>query len=187
MFGKKGGTGRAASTTRQHPSGFGAEVNFDITPSAKTMILSIIFFGVCALVLFKKVMDPGGVLINRLIELGPFGADILYGTLFVASLGFVAIATYQIVLSFGKKVFISLDDHAIVGPRWYGNPGEVKVDFTSIRDIEFSQISNSEFIVIHTNDGRKIRVGNKNFRIASEWAQFLDEFRARVGSRFSGN
>jgi hypothetical protein len=151
------------------------------------MVLVGAFFGMCSLVLYNKLIDPRGVIINRLIELGPFGADVFYGTLFIGSLSFVAIAVYQIILSFGKKVFISIDDYSIVGPRWYGNPGTVKVDFTSIRDIEISQISNSEFILIHANDGRKIRVGKKNFCIPSEWAQFLDVLRARVGSGVSGN
>jgi hypothetical protein len=179
-FGKKG------VVAGKHPLGAKTShqsnpvLKFDVTPRASLMMSGIAFFGVGAVVFFDKLLDPGGVIINRVIELGPAGANLLFATLMAACLAFVVPACMGLLNSLGERIFVTLDNQSIAGPSRYGGSTIVRLDFRSIRDVDLSSSSNSEFLVITGSDGTKIRVGKPNFRNASEWAQFLSALDTRI-------
>ncbi len=145
------------------------------------MLLGIAFFGAGALVFFGKMLDRRGVIINGLIELDTFGADILYSVLIGTCLTFIALATVALLKSFGAKIFVTVDSQSITGPIRYGGSSLVRISLTSVRDVNVSSVSNNEFLVVTDIDGRKIKVGQANFRISSEWPLFLSELRRRLG------
>jgi hypothetical protein len=153
---------------------------FDVTPKPLKMLLGIALFGAAACLFYVKMCDPRGVLINNLIELGPLGADILWGVLVFASLAMVAFAGLGLARSFGEKVYITLDSHAIVGPRNWNSNRLVRIEYRSIGNLNHSRISNHEFLAIKANDGRKIKVGQTHFRISGEWAEFLQDLQKNL-------
>ncbi len=183
-FGKKGAVSQPlVASSRGHISPNNV-LKFDVTPKPAKMILGIAFFGAGALIFFDKLLDPRGIIINGLIELGPAGADIFYSVLILASAVFVAFGIVGLIKSFGEPTFIVLDSQSISGPTRYGGSSIARISFNAVRDVNVSSISNHEFLVVTGSDGRKIKVGQANFRNSSDWSHFLAELNAKL--RFSG-
>ena len=179
-FGRKG-IASTGSSGPARPAAATTAVKFDVTPKPWQMLFGFLFFGAAGAVLAGKVADPRGLIINGLIELSPGGADIFYGVLVATAALMSGAALLLLIKSFGAKMHVSLDNHAVTGPKFYASAGTVRIDFKSISNVDLQRVQNSEFLKITARDGRKIRVGQSNFRVASEWNQFLGELQRRMG------
>ena len=68
---------------------------YDYKPKWTNIILVAVFFGLCAVALGAKAAgNDCGVVINRIIELGPDGATAFYWALCASSVAFVAVAAF---------------------------------------------------------------------------------------------
>jgi hypothetical protein len=145
------------------------------------------FSGFAAVVMLYKIGDPRGLLLNRVIELSPFGADIFYGTLFLISAFAAGFSGYAIIRSFGEKLFLTLDSQAITGPRYYGLPGMISLRYSQIATLKRTAYDQHRGVIIEANDGRKIRIGTANFLDAGQWPEFIHQLERRMGhsDRFS--
>lgn len=157
--------------------------SFEVTPHPWRALFGACFFGAAGLLFYVKLRDPRGLLINHLIELDPQSADIFWAILMVASLAMAALAILGFVRSFGEKVFLSLDHHAISGPRNWNSNRLVRITYSTIIDAKFMRMRDQEMIVISSRDGRKIKVGQVHFRRSTEWPQFLALLDARMNRR----
>lgn len=148
---------------------------------------SAAFFGFAAVVMLYKIGDPRGLLLNRVIELSPFGADIFFGILFLISAFAAGFSGFAIVRSFGEKLFLTLDAQTITGPRFYGLPGMISLRYSQIATLKQTAYDQHLGVVIQATDGRKIRIGTANFRDADQWPEFLHQLERRIGhsDRFS--
>jgi hypothetical protein len=144
------------------------------------MLMGIFFFGTAALMFYAKLRDPRGLLINHLIELGSDGADIFWGILILVSLAMSALSLVGLIRSFGEKVYLTVDVHAVTGPRNWNSKRVVRIDYGSIRGVSQQRMRDQEFVVITANDGRKIKVGQTHFRKSDDWSEFLEELFARI-------
>ena len=180
-FGRKGAGADAPQPIGRQQASLPVLTKFNVTPHPLKMLLGIALFGVGAMVMFEKLLDPRGLLINGFIELGPTGADIFFIILIVLCLGMTAFACVGLVRSFGDKVFVTLDNQSITGPSSYNGTRTVRIAFNAVRDVNVTKMRDKEFLVIRSADGRLIKVGQANFRVATEWSQFISELNGRLG------
>jgi hypothetical protein len=180
MFGRKGLDAEGVAPARQNRDVLPVPVRFDITPRPGKMLLGIAFFSAGAALMVAKLLDPRGVNINGVIELGPLGADIFFVILLLATLWLVGLGCIGLARSFGSKVFVTLDNQAITGPNSYLQLGTKRIAFGAVRSVNLIDMNSHQFVEILAADGGKIKVGSGNFRVSAEWPRFLAEINARM-------
>lgn len=180
MFGRKGLDAEGVAPARQNRGVLPAPVTFDVTPRPGKMLVGIVFFSAGAALIVMKLLDPRGVTINGVIELGPLGADILYGVLLLAILWLVGLGCIGLARSFGSKVLLTLDNQAITGPNSYLQSGTRRIAFGAVRSVDLMEVNGHQFVEIVGADGGKIKIGSANFRVSTEWPRFLAEINARM-------
>jgi len=158
-------------------------LQYDVTLHPMAMLLGVMAGLAGAMVCFKGLQDPRGLLINRVIELDPGSANVFWGALIVASLGFAVLAAVRFVQSFGERVFITLDSHAISGPTSDYGLRTARIEYRSIQNVRVLAMRGQESVVISATDGRKIKVGQWRFRVSAQWMDFQRELCSRVGGR----
>lgn len=180
-FGRKG-LGPQSDVSPGLPPGRPApRLQYDVTPQPLKMLLASGFFGLGVVVFVIELRDPRGLLINHLIRLSPDQADIFFTVLILISAAITGAGLLGFFQSFGDKVFVTLDNHAISGPARYAAVTRiVRVPLAAVREVKVTRIRDQESVVITAEDGRKIRVGRANFRVKAEWSVFLAELRNRL-------
>lgn len=155
-------------------------LKYDVTLHPFAMLLGIIGGLAGAMVFVKKLQDPRGLLINRVIELDPASADMFWGALIVASLGLAVAAAIGFVRSFGERVYVTIDSHAISGPTSEYGMRTVRIEYRAIQYIKVTAMRDMETLAITAADGRKIKVGQWRFRISDQWGDFQHELRSKL-------
>jgi hypothetical protein len=174
-FGRKRAINSPSTINRPASLSSAGMLKFDVTPSPAKMLMGIVFSGGGALFFFDKLVDPRGLIISGMIELGPTGADVFYGVLIGGCLIFCLLAGYGLLNAFGERVFVTLDNISIAGPTRYNGTQVIRITYPMIGKVDLTRVNDQESVVITGKDGGKIRVSQTNFRNTSQWPQFLEE------------
>ena len=180
-FGRKGlSEKQGLSASPPRPSRVPQDIaRFDVTPHPMKMVL-MVFFGLGgAVVMLNEMLDPRGLILNRIIHFSPFSADIFFGVLLLACLGLAGFGALAFARSFGDRIWLSLDNHAVTGPSSFGSRTQVRMRFVDIRDARVQTYQKQQYMTLRAHDGRKIRIGTAHFRQSDEWPVFLKELQRR--------
>lgn len=188
MFGRKGlgaaGSGAptarfagARETGRQPFSG--VEVSFSLKSHKLLMLCGIFASAICSVLFLGGLAHPGGVVINRAIPLGPLGADLFWGLLFLASLWGLGGSTRGFIAAFGPPRCLVLDHHAISGPASPTSRKVVRIGWTEIVQTRLQALKGSYFLTIKA-PGKTLRVGDANFADKQEFMKLLSALEQRL-------
>lgn len=147
------------------------------------MVPGALFFGLCAMVLFWRALtNQRGLVIEGLIHLGPSVARGFYGVLCAASLGFVAIACFLLVVHSGRAHEVVVDDSGITtpGPAWRLDARR-SVKFADITEIREQKISGQHFITLMTPE-HKVWIAKSHLPDGA-FDEIVAFVRERVGDR----
>jgi hypothetical protein len=161
-----------------------AEIHFDVTPSIGKSLLGMFFFLGCGLIFVDMGSEHRGLIINHLIRFDAAEASTFYIVLAILSLCMALLAGLGLVRSFGEKVWLVLGSSSIFGPKSYNGNQIIEIRYDDVKNIERTRVSNHEFVVITSRDGKKIRIGSGNFRQSDQWANFTLELRRRINFQF---
>jgi hypothetical protein len=171
-FGRKG----LADVPARQTSGAGASrglIRFDVTPHPWKMLFTAFACIGAAIVMIALAVEGRG-LILVVIPLSPFLAQIFYLLMALVCLVVLAQSVRGFFRSFGEKMWMTLDQHAITGPTQYSGTRTVRIAFNGVKNINLSNHGDDECLVITSHDGKKIKVGSANFRDPSKWPAFLE-------------
>lgn len=173
------GIGQTAQAPRQASANIR---KFDVTPKPLLMIACIVFFGAVSAFLLYEVFDPRGVVINGFITLGPVGADIFFGLLFLASAGAVVIGVSGLLSSLRGKSYLTLDGQAIEGLSGPLMRKQARIQYALIEDVKLSEYQGKHMVKIIGRNGDTIRTGSQDFRSDAEFGEFLDLLNERLAA-----
>ena len=154
---------------------------FDITPKPWASGLMAIICAVAGYFMLRELADPRGVIINNLITLGPVGADIFFGLLFLVCAGSTILACANLKTGLTKTVWLRLEGDAIEG---WSNPfsrQSSRIPYAQIRNVSVRQQGRHYFATIKGWQGETIRTASANFRSKTEFSRFLELLSERVG------
>jgi uncharacterized membrane protein len=157
---------------------------YPMRPSWVFIGFGLVFFGGAAIYFTSQARtDHAGIVINRIIELGPLGAKITFGVLAALSAAFVVAALLSIVHFRGGKRVVVVDDRAIEipGPMW--RPAPRRILFAEIRAVRTESVSGQEFLTIVHPDG-KATIGRQLVGTAA-YLEILGTLQQRVATRAS--
>lgn len=179
-FGRKGLAGMPDIRQSKSARSSGA-IRFDVTPHPWKMLFAA-FACLFAILMLLALAVEGRGLILFVIPLGPMGAQIFYVLMaMVCAVGLVH-TVRGFVRSFGEKMWMSLDQRAIIGPNRYGGTNTVRIAFSGIIKVDLSSHSDDQYLVITGRDGKKIKVSSANFREPNEWSAFIEALDLRLNA-----
>ena len=149
--------------------------------SRKTpMVLAVLFFGAVGGFLgWRSLTNDRGLILNGVITFDTEGASIFYAVLAVTSLLFVGAGGIALVRQFGEPQWLTLDQHAVSGPRSVINATPVRIPYSEIANVKLFSYRGQTGAEIRARDRRKIWLGTKSF----EHDDMLDEFLEELGQR----
>lgn len=177
-FGRKGLAAEAVNqpSRLKAPSG---SIRFDVTPHPWKMLFAAIACVAAALFSLALAVEGRG-LILIIIPLSPTAAQIFYVLMALVCLAGLVHCVRGFFRSFGDKMWMTLDHHAITAPTQYGGTKTARIVFDGIKNVDLSSYSGNHFLVITSLDGKKIKVGSANLRDSSKWPAFLEELDRRL-------
>jgi hypothetical protein len=118
------------------------------------MLLGVLFFGAClAFYTHRGLSNHRGLVINRLIELGPDGATVFYWSLAGGSAAFVLVGLWALASRTLRESFLILDEQGLTIPsRWTARTRVIP--YSSIRGIELVTLSGQRLLQIETESGK---------------------------------
>lgn len=132
---------------------------YEYKPGWMAILFGGIFFTVCGGMLTKVALtNQQGLLINRVIELGPAAATVFYWVLAACSFTFVLISAalaYVRMTSFHR---IQLTDDAIVAPRSVWTSRDTVIPYNAIANINEQVVSGQRFLNIFPANGKKLMI-----------------------------
>ncbi|WP_298304708.1 hypothetical protein [uncultured Erythrobacter sp.] len=179
-FGRKGLAGAPTRQTGMADVSRGS-IRFDVTPHPWKMLFAA-FACIGAAIVMMALAVEGRGLILVIVPLGPTGAQIFYLLMALVCLVGLAHTVRGFLRSFGARMWMTLDQHAITGPTQYGGTRMIRIAYNAIQDIDLSSYGENQFAVIKAHDGGKIKVGSANFREASKWPAFMQGLDRRLNS-----
>jgi hypothetical protein len=150
-------------------------------PKLLTFALCGLFFAGCGVVIGKVALENDrGLILNRILRLGPDSATIFYWVLAAACVAFVVVALLGIARSFGTVREVVLDSAAISAPK---NPLSqvvvVTLPFTAITDLQVTQVHRQKFLVIRHADG-KLNINQSMLPTHDDFDELVEALDARV-------
>lgn len=131
-----------------------AEREYEYRPRWTTIVFCAAFFGPCAAVLgLKAANNDRGLIINRVIELGPDGATILYWVLAALSAAFVGIAAF---LAYDRLTFmrrLAFGPTALIVPASRWSQEEQEIAYRDIVALSEATISGQRFLYVTHRGG----------------------------------
>ena len=134
------------------------EREYEYRPKWTLIVFCAAFFGLGAVVLGEKAANNDrGLIINRVIELGPDGATVFFWVLTACSVGFVAIAAF---LAYHRLTFrqrLAFGPTAVIVPvsRW--SREEKEIAYRDILGLSEATISGQRFLYV-THPGGKYTI-----------------------------
>jgi hypothetical protein len=121
--------------------------------------LVIVFFAAAAYVLYQAgESGQSGLLIGRFIELSPQEATYFHWALFAASLLFVLIGCYVLLLSLRKPRQVRLAPEVLVAPKGAASRRYVHIPYENIETLHVQQVHGQRFLHIHHLGGKLLLV-----------------------------
>lgn len=190
MFGRKGleaaasGAPTAKYGDAHEPSRgtfSGVEASFLLKSHKLLMLCGIVASAICSVLFLGGLAHPGGVVINRAIPLGPLGADLFWGSLFLAGLWGLGGSIRGFVAAFGPPRRLVLDHHAISGPASPTSRKVVRIGWTEIAQTRLQALKGSFFLTIKA-PGKTLKVGDANFADKQEFMKLLSALEQRLAN-----
>ena len=147
---------------------------FDITPKRMPFIAAILFFGACTPVMLHLLLDPRGVIINGIIDLGPFGANVFFGVLLCVTLGLVALGAMGLIASFSGNRTITVDLNAFTAPASPISRKTTRMAFADIKNMSMTEAQGYEWVTIKDRKGQAVKIGGSDFQDENKFVEFLD-------------
>lgn len=154
---------------------------FDVTPSPVLMAFSMLFFGACAAFLVSEIRDPRGVVINHIITLDPFGADIFFGALLLVALALVAVSAVNLFTALAGAIYMTIHDDYVEG---YSSPlsrSPTRIRYSHIESVSLREYQDKLFLKIVGSQSGKIRAVSQNFNSKKEFEDFMGLLHERIG------
>jgi hypothetical protein len=128
---------------------------YEYEPKWTVILLSGVFFGLCAVVLgIKAATNERGLILLRIIELGPQGASWFYWILTACGVGFVAIAallTYH-RLTVRQRLVLGATALTVPASRW--SRTERDIAYRDIFELSTNAVSGQRFLVLKHAGGK---------------------------------
>ena len=156
------------------------EPRFEYRPRMTVIVATVLFFGACAVVIgMKAASNDRGLVIDRLIELGPEGATIFYWACAAASLAFVAVAGLMLIVRVKVRQRITLTEDAVVVPRSRWSNEERTIPFQDIIELRDITTAGQKFLKITHPDGKFMLIASM-LPGAEDFEFLTSEITARV-------
>lgn len=182
-FGRKGqAPGQAGAPQQQQQSPRRERLEFDVTWGKIHMLLVFVFFAACTAVLVFAMQHYDAVSLYHLVELEGLGKNLFFGGLALVSAAMSLIGAMNLLRSFGEKRLVVLTHDTVTGPAGHLSKRQVSIPFALIADIQLRASGKHRFCVITGHDGRKIKLGEPNFRVPGGFDKFLGALDERLGS-----
>jgi hypothetical protein len=122
-------------------------LEFDYVPRWTSIVWAATLFGLSTVVLgYKAASNDRGLIINRVIELGPESATVFYWVLTILSGGFVAIAvflTYRRVVC-GQRLVLARTTLTIPASQW--SRKEKEIAYAHIHGLSETTVNGQRFL-----------------------------------------
>ncbi|MBY6217572.1 hypothetical protein [Qipengyuania aquimaris] len=155
---------------------------FDVTPNPLLMLFCLLFFGAVAAYLAYEVNDPRGLILNGIIELGPFGADIFFGVLALSAAGWALIGGAGFITSLSGKSYLRLDANAVESTSGVISRTPTRIQYALIKDIKLDEYQGKFSVEIVDRGGEKICAASQNFKSHDEFEEFLELLNERMAA-----
>jgi acyl-coenzyme A synthetase/AMP-(fatty) acid ligase len=125
------------------------EREYEYRPKWTMIVLCGAFFGLCAAVLGAKAANNDrGVIINRIVELGPDGATTFYWVLAALSAGFVALAAFLAYHRLTYRQRLAFGPAALTVPASQWSRKEKEIAYRDIVALSEATISGQRFLYV---------------------------------------
>lgn len=127
------------------------------------MLLCSAFFGACAALLgYEAFTNDRGLILNGIIEFGPFGATVFYWILAVSSLLFVLVGLWTIFTMFYHGIpDVVLTEDSVSFPIGFPVKRNFTLPYAEISGLSHTEINGQRFLYLHT--------AKKKFYILLNW------------------
>lgn len=118
-------------------------------PKWTMIVLCALFFGLCTIILGSVAANNDhGIIINRIIELGPDGTTVFYWILTVLSAGFVVLAVFLAYhrLTFQQRLVFGHEKMTVPASRW--SRQQKTITYKYITALSQAAVSGQKFLYI---------------------------------------
>jgi len=156
------------------------EVRIPYKPNKIIFILTIVFFGVCSVVMVNAAATNNrGLILNRIIEFSPQGATMFYWVIAAAALAFVLFGLLALVKSMKSKREIVITNDSITSPKSGFSKRSITVRFSDIIGIHMQTIQKTKVLKIEYQGG-KLSIPNSMLPNKASFEELVSELRART-------
>ncbi|AEG92493.1 hypothetical protein [Ramlibacter tataouinensis] len=122
-------------------------------PKPWTMALASAFFGAIAFFMGREAMlNDRGLVINRLIHLGPDGATLFYWCIAATGAAFVAVGVPAFIMGLVSSHHVTVTATEISAPRFGFSRAATVVKLADVRHVTLQAVQKQRFLnVIHAN------------------------------------
>lgn len=139
----------------------------------------LLFAGLAVFMVRDALLNDRGLLIDRMIELGPSAATGFYWLVAMACTIFVLAALFGLVRSFGPPREVVLGPTAIIAPRNGLRHEPVAVPYATIEELELMTVRSQRFVTIRYPGGR-ISLAHGMLPAPADFDRLVAELGARV-------
>ncbi|MGL4462829.1 MAG: hypothetical protein ACRC1K_11820 [Planctomycetia bacterium] len=149
--------GKRDSTTYRASNMDGVERQYDYRPKATTIVLGAAFFSFCALILcIKAANNDRGLVVKRIVELGPDGATAFYWFLAACSGGFVALAALLAIQRLSIRQRLAFGSTAFSAPASLWSRENMEIAYRDVLALSVTTIGGQRFLYVTHRGGKSV-------------------------------
>lgn len=120
----------------------------------KMLLISVFMIGLAAFMVYTALTNEQGLIINRVIHLGPMGATIFFWTIeSIIAFGAIVCAL-ALIKGFNKTLQVVLTETEISAPKSSLNSKVVTIPYNEIVDLNTQNVNGQMFLNIHHVNGK---------------------------------
>lgn len=144
------------------PAGFTGErdaarphiLRYRYVPRLAPMLAALSFFGACLIFyVWRSATNDRGLIINGLLELERDGATVFFGSLAVASAGFVLVGLWGVSTRVRAPSYLVLDEKSLSIPSRFRRKART-IPYAAIQDIQLLNVQGQSMLQIATESGK---------------------------------